>query len=380
MTKSFASLLATLLLISGPVLAFEPPQTLAKGAFVVDHQTGAILYAKDADVKIPTASMSKVMTMLIVFDALKSGKLSLEQTLPVSEKAWKMEGSKMFIEVGKQIKVEDLIRGVIVQSGNDACVTLAEGIAGTEENFAELMNAKAKEIGLVNSNFKNSSGWPDPEHYSTPKDLSILARHLITNYPDYYKYYAETEFTYNNIRQPNRNPLLYAGIGADGIKTGHTEEAGYGLIGSAVRDGRRVDMVITGTANMQERGDEAQKLMDWALRSFRNVTLAKPGEVVEKAPVILGKSKDVELTVPSDIQLTLPNLAEKDMKFQVSYNAPVSAPVKAGQELGLLNVTYPGGATQSYPLVAAKDVPTANFFSRTFEKAMIRVVGAPKYQ
>ncbi len=378
--RHFLAAFAALMLSAPAAQAFEPPATLAKNAFLVDHQTGAILYNKDAEVRIPTASMSKVMTMVVVFDALKSGKLALDQTLPVSERAWKMEGSKMFIEVGKQIKVEDLIRGVIIQSGNDACVTLAEGVAGTEENFAELMNSKAKEIGLAGSHFKNASGWPDPDHYSTPKDLAILARYLITTYPEYYKYYSETEYAYNNIRQPNRNPLLYAGIGADGVKTGYTEEAGYGLIGSAVRDGRRVDMVITGMSSMQERADESKKLIDWGLRSFRNITLAKPGDVIDQAPVVYGRVKMVELTVPGDILLTVPTLAEKDMKFQAQYKVPLSAPVKAGDEVGTLNVTYPGGAAQAYPLVAAKDVAPANFFSRMFEKAMIRVVGTPKYQ
>lgn len=378
--RYFTLILAALLLNMASAQAFEPPQTLAKNAFVVDHDTGAILYAKDADQRIPTASMSKVMTMLVVFDALKAGKLSLEQTLPVSERAWKMEGSKMFIEVGNQIKVEDLIRGVIIQSGNDSCVTLAEGIAGTEENFAQLMNARAKEIGMTGSHFMNSSGWPDPEHYSTPKDLVILARYLVANYPEYYKYYSEREFTFNNIRQPNRNPLLYANIGADGVKTGHTEEAGYGLIGSAVRDGRRVDLVMSGMSSMQERADESQKLMDWALRSFRNITIAKSGDIVEKVPVIFGQVKEAELTVSNEIRLTVPVLAEKDMKFQLKYNAPVSAPVKAGDKLAELQVTYAGGTTQAYPLVAAKDIAESNFFARTFEKAMIRVVGAPKYQ
>lgn len=380
--KIFVSTLLSLFLLvfATGAWALEPPSTLAKSAFMMDFDTGTILYDKNADLRMPTASMSKIMTMIVVFDAVKSGKLSLEQTLPVSEKAWKVEGSKMFIEVGKQIKVEDLVRGVIIQSGNDACITLAEGLAGTEEAFAQMMNVKARELGLTGSNFTNATGLPDPNHYSTPKDLALMARYLIAVDKDYYKYYSETEFTYNNIRQPNRNPLLYAGIGADGVKTGHTEEAGYGLVGSATRDGRRVIMVVSGMASMQERADESQKLMDWGLRSFRNVQVAKVGDKIDTAPVVLGAVKEVPLTVEKDILLTIPSIDTAGIKFQSSFDAPLTAPLAKGAKAGEFIISYNGAGGQSYPLVVAEDVAPANIFARTLEKALLRIVGAPKYQ
>ena len=263
MKKFLLSFLLCLILpFAAEAEGVSQPETLAKEAVIIDFETGAVLYDKNADIKTPTSSMSKVMTAMVVFDAIRSGKLSLEQTLPVSEKAWRSEGSKMFVALNSQVKVEDLIRGMIIQSGNDACVVLAEGVAGSEENFTELLNAKAKEIGMSGSHFMNSSGWPDPEHYSTVRDLAAMAKYLITNYPDEYKYYSEKEFTYNNIKQGNRNPLLYKNMGADGVKTGHTDDGGYGLIGSAVREGRRVIMVLNGTASMQERADEASKLVE----------------------------------------------------------------------------------------------------------------------
>jgi serine-type D-Ala-D-Ala carboxypeptidase (penicillin-binding protein 5/6) len=247
----FFQILFALLLFAAPAMAqVAPMETVAREAYIIDAETGQVLFEKNADQKMPTSSMSKTMTMYMVFEALKNGKLTLDQELPVSETAWRMQGSKMFVPLGQMVKVEDLIRGVIVQSGNDATIVLAEGLAGSEGEFAAAMNRKAKELGMINSNFMNASGWPDENHYSTCHDLAILAIALIRDFPDYYKYYAEKEFTYNNIKQGNRNPLLYKNIGADGIKTGHTESAGYGLMASGVRDGRRVVMVLNGMASM----------------------------------------------------------------------------------------------------------------------------------
>ncbi len=356
------------------------PETLAKEAVIIDFETGAVLYDKNADIKTPTSSMSKVMTAMVVFDAIRGGKLSLEQTLPVSEKAWRSEGSKMFVALNSQVKVEDLIRGMIIQSGNDACVVLAEGIAGSEENFTELLNAKAKEIGMSGSHFMNSSGWPDPEHYSTVRDLAAMAKYLITNYPDEYKYYSEKEFTYNNIKQGNRNPLLYKNMGADGVKTGHTDDGGYGLIGSAVREGRRVIMVINGTVSMQERADEASKLVEWALVSFKNLDVVKKGVPLAKAPVVLGAAREVEMVAGQDVRTTVPAFAKDAFNLQVTYAAPLVAPISAGQEVGKVNVTLASGQSLSVPLLAAQDVPQSSFFSRVAEKFMILLVGVPKYQ
>ncbi len=261
-----AALFSVLMLLSSVVMAQElqQPETEAKQAIIIDYDTNTVLYEKNADEKMPTSSMSKVLTTIVVYDAIRDGKLKMDQDLPVSERAWKMGGSRMFLDINTTAKVEDLIKGVVIQSGNDACVVLAEGVAGTEENFSDLLNRKAADIGMKNSHFMNSNGWPDPNHYSTARDLALMGMYLIKNYPEDYKYYSEIDFTYNNIKQGNRNPLLYKSIGADGIKTGHTEDGGYGLIGSAVANGRRIVMVINGTSSMQARADESEKLMKWA--------------------------------------------------------------------------------------------------------------------
>ncbi|HEY8189199.1 MAG TPA: D-alanyl-D-alanine carboxypeptidase family protein, partial [Micavibrio sp.] len=245
------------------VRAAETMETPAKQAIMLDFDTGAILMEKNADERMTPSSMSKEMTMYMVFEALKSGKLTLEQTLPISERAWRMQGSKMFVGINSQVKVEDLVRGVIIQSGNDAAIALAEGVGGTEDNFALMLNKKAEELGMKNSHFMNASGWPDPQHYSTAHDLSILAYRMVHDFPEYYHYYSEKEFTYNNIKQGNRNPLLYRNIGADGIKTGHTDEGGYGLIGSGILDNRRVIFVVNGLSSMQERADESARMLEW---------------------------------------------------------------------------------------------------------------------
>jgi D-alanyl-D-alanine carboxypeptidase (penicillin-binding protein 5/6) len=375
-----SSLFLSFFLIALPAQAFELPETLAKEAYIIDFETGASLYEKLSNERMPTSSMSKVLTMIVVFDAIKAGKISLEQQLPVSEKAWRMQGSKMFVDLNKTIRVEDLIQGVIVQSGNDACIVLAEGIAGSEDNFAALMNEKAKEIGMNNSHFKNASGWPDPEHYSTPHDLALMGAYLVKNYPEFYKYYSQKEFTYNNITQGNRNPLLYANLGADGIKTGHTEDAGYGLVGSAVRDGRRVIMVINGTKSMQERADEAKKLIEWALVSFKTVDLAKQGSVFAKAPVILGLNKDVPLTITDTIRMTVPFKDASAVKMMASYPAPLKAPIKAGDAVGVLSIQVGSLPPTEVKLVAAADVAEAGFFARAMEKLMIHATGVPTYQ
>ena len=286
----------------------------------------------------------------------------------------------MFVDITKPAKVSDLIHGVVIQSGNDACIVLAEAIAGTEDNFAELMNKKATEIGMKNSHFMNSTGWPDENHYSTPRDLALLAHYLIKNYPDEYKIYSQTEFTYNNIKQGDRNPLLYGFNGGDGVKTGHTEIAGYGLIGSAIRDGRRVIMVINGTADMQARADEARKLMDWAFVSFKNIDLAQKGTVYTEAPVLVGKQKTVGLTVAETVQMTVPTMSQSGMKLQAKFNGPLVAPIKAGDKVGTLVVTIPNLPSQEIPLVAATDVAEKNFFAASFEKLLLRIVGTPSVE
>ncbi len=341
----------------------------------MDYDTGRVLLEKNADEKMPTSSMSKVMTIYIVFDMLKKGQLSLEQEFTVSEKAWRMQGSKMFVELGKTVKVEDLIRGVVIQSGNDATIVLAEGVAGSEDAFADMMNKKAEELGMVNSHFMNASGWPDPEHYSTARDLAILAKAMVHDFPDYYKYYSEIEFTYHNIKQGNRNPLLYKNMGADGMKTGHTDGAGYGLIGTGIHKNRRTIMVVNGLESMNERASEGAKLLDWGMKNFENKTLVKAGQPVDKARVVLGEQENVPLVVKDDVFVTIPKTAANNYKASVSYKEPIEAPVKTGQQLGTLNIEIAGGDKISVPLYAGKEVKRLGFFSGALIKALMLVSG-----
>jgi len=338
--------------------------TSAREAFITDMETGAILLEKDADAPMHPASMSKIMTVYLTFERLKDGRLSLDDELLVSEKAWRMGGSKMFVKVGNKVRIEDLLQGVIVQSGNDACIVLAEGIAGTEEAFAELMTKKARELGLTTSTFANATGWPNPNHIMTARELAMLAKHLIRDFPEYYHYFSEKEFTWNGIRQSNRNPLLYLSAGADGLKTGHTEEAGYGLTASAVRNGRRVVMVLNGLPSQKARSEESARLMDWAFREFGNYALFKPGEVVEQGEVWLGEKATVPLVIPDGLTVTLSRRARPDMKVTVSYDTVIPAPVKKGQEVARLTVSAPDTEPIEVPLVAGEDVERLGVFGR----------------
>jgi len=343
--------------------------TIARQAIILDYDTGTILLEKNADERMPTSSMSKVMTIYMAFEALKEGKLSLDQKLPVSEKAWRMQGSKMFVELGAAIPVEDLIRGIIIQSGNDATIVLAEGIAGTEEDFADRMNEKAADIGMSNSHFMNASGWPDPEHYSTARDLATLATHSIRDHPEFYKYYAEKEFTWHNIHQMNRNPLLFRDLGVDGLKTGHTEEAGYGLMASGLREGRRVVMVVNGLASEKERAQESARLMEWALRNFVNTKLFATGDAVESAAVVMGQEDQVPMVTAEDITITLPYAVKNDLKVSAAYESPLIAPVKKGDRIGTLKVDIPRVGLREYSLLAGADVEKLGFMSGTMAKA-----------
>jgi len=308
------------------------PTTTAQQAILIDYDTGMVLFQKNADERMPTSSMSKTMTVYIVFEALKSGQIKPDDKFTVSEKAWRKGGSKMFVEVDKRVKVEDLLRGVIVQSGNDASIVLAEGLAGTEEAFADAMNKKAHELGMENSHFINASGWPDPDHYSTARDLAILSYNLIANFPEYYPYFAEKKFSFNNIKQSNRNPLLYRDMGADGIKTGHTEDGGYGLMASGEDAGRRVILVINGLKDETARARESARLMEWGLRGFKNHKLFSKGETVETAEVAMGRKKNLGLAVNRDITATIPAISQNDLSVQLHYKAPLIAPVKKGQK------------------------------------------------
>jgi serine-type D-Ala-D-Ala carboxypeptidase (penicillin-binding protein 5/6) len=333
-----------------------PVDTAARWAFIMDFNSGATLLDKDADVSMPPSSMTKLMTAYLVYAALKSGKLKLTDELPVSEKAWRMGGSKMFVQVGTSVKVEDLIRGMIIQSGNDACIVLAEGIAGSEEQFAEQMNAKAKQLGLTSSTFRNSTGWPDPEHRMSCHDIATLARRIIQDFPEYLHYDSEKSFKYNNIEQENRNPLVQKGT-ADGLKTGHTEEGGYGLCATSERNGRRVIEVLNGMNSMHQRAEEGERMMEWAFREFENVTLFTAGDVVERAPVWLGTAPSVPLVGGRDLIVTMPRNWRKNANISVSYNTPISAPVAKGDQLGKLSISGQGVPAVEVPLLAGADVP-----------------------
>ena len=360
-------LLSLFVFVSAPAFA-ATIDTKAKQAVIVDFDTGAVLMAKSADEQMPTSSMSKVMTMYTVFEAIKNGDLKLDSELRVSEKAWRMGGSKMFVEVNKKVKVEDLIRGVIIQSGNDATIVLAEGLAGSEDAFAKMLNNQASLLGMDNSQFKNASGWPNPEHYSTARDLATLGRALIQDFPEHYKYYSETEFAFSDITQKNRNPLLYADIGADGIKTGHTDAAGYGLIGSGKQDGRRVVMVVNGLESAKDRAEESTRLLEWALKNFENKTLFENGHVVANASVVMGKQETVAMSTSEDVVATIPKFDSADMKVDITYEKPLVAPIAKGDEVGKLTISIPDQEALTIPLVAAETVEELGMFGQAVAK------------
>jgi D-alanyl-D-alanine carboxypeptidase (penicillin-binding protein 5/6) len=333
-----------------------PLDTAAKYAIIMDFNTGATLLDKEADVPMTPSSMTKLMTAYIVYSMLKAGRLKLDQSLLVSERAWRMGGSKMFVQIGTQVKVEDLIRGMIVQSGNDACIVLAEGIAGSEEAFVELMNQKAKQLGLTNTTFRNTTGWPDPGHRMSARDIALLARRIILDFPEYYRYDSEKTFKYNNIEQANRNPLVQKGL-ADGLKTGHTDEGGYGLVASGERAGRRVVLVVNGLGSMRQRAEESGRLLEWAFREFEDVTLFSGGDTVEQAPVWLGVAPTVPLVGGRDLVVTMPRNWRTKAKIAVDYQSPVRAPVLHGTALGRLMVSGDGVPPMQVPLLAGADVP-----------------------
>jgi serine-type D-Ala-D-Ala carboxypeptidase (penicillin-binding protein 5/6) len=330
--------------------------TAAKWAIIIDFNSGSTLLDKEADTPMAPSSMTKLMTAYVVYGALKSGKLKLDDELPVSEKAWRMGGSKMFVQIGTNVRVEDLIRGMIVQSGNDACIVLAEGIAGSEQGFVELMNQKAHELGLTNSHFSNCTGWPEPDLRMTCRDIATLARRLIQDFPEYYHYESEKSFKYNNIEQGNRNPLVQKGA-ADGLKTGHTEDGGYGLCASSLRNDRRVILVLNGMTSMHQRAEEAERLMDWAFREFEDVTLFTASDVVERAPVWLGSSPTVPLVGGRDLVVTMPRNWRKNATIAVHYDAPLTAPVARGDVVAKLIVSGQGVPSAEVPLLAGADVP-----------------------
>ena len=347
-------------------------QIKARTAILQDFLSGEILYEKDPDRSIYPASMTKIMTSIIAFDLIKSGDLSLEDKFIISEKAWRLSTagySSMFIMVGDEVTVENLLRGIIVASGNDACIALAEGIAGTEEEFAILMTMKAKELGMENTNFTNSSGINDPDNYSTVRDILIMSNFLIKEHPEYYKLFSETEFTWDRtggdpITQGNRNPLLYKNLGADGIKTGYLAVEKYSLASSLKKNGRRLIAVGSGFETKNSRSRETTKLLTYGITNFDLIEIAKAKKSLDKVDVWLGKEKQVNVYVNEDIYKTIKKAQKRLLKVSINYNGPVEAPIKKNQIIGKLNISYNENIIGEYDLLAANDVKKVNIFSR----------------
>ncbi|WP_428661656.1 D-alanyl-D-alanine carboxypeptidase family protein [Reyranella sp.] len=338
--------------------------TLAQFAFMIDPQTSTVLLFKDADKPMHPSSMAKLMTIYIAFEELAAGRINPDTRFRVSERAYKMQGSRMFVELNSEVSVEDLIKGMIVLSGNDACVVIAEGLAGTEESFAERMNKKAKELGMTGTVFKNSSGWPADGQMTTARDLALLSWHTINDFPKLYPYYAIVNWTYNNIKQDNRNRLLKITPGTDGLKTGHTEEGGYGQATSAVRDGRRLILVVNGLSSMAERAQETSRLMEWGFRDSTNTTILRAGDTVVEAPVWLGAQEKVPLVVARSVQITSPTGQPPQPRLVARFDGPLPAPIVKGTKLGTAALTLPDGRVMEYPLEAGADVPRQGLVGR----------------
>jgi D-alanyl-D-alanine carboxypeptidase (penicillin-binding protein 5/6) len=358
MLKHF--LTSAILLISSLSYGFE---TKAGYAILMDYNTKSILFEKEAHVAMAPSSMSKMMTAYIAFDYLKTGQVKLDDIFPISEKAWRMGGTRMFIPLKAQVSFEDLLKGLVIQSGNDAAVAIAENLMGSEDEFANKMNEMAKKLGMNNTHFTNATGWPDENNYSCAYDLAILAIRTIQDFPEYYHYYAETEFTYNKIKQTNRNGLLYRGIGADGLKTGHADDAGFGLTASVKKGDRRLIAVVNGLKSNKERTIETEALINYGMMNFTNLDILNKEHVVEKIKVSNGKLKEVDLVTAQTIYLTVPKHEAKNVKIKIRYNTPVIAPIKSDAVLGELIVHLPSGE-KTYPLVAAHNVEKAGFFDR----------------
>jgi len=343
--------------------------TPAKHAVLLDTSTGSVLYEKDADTPFPPASMSKLMTVYYAFDAIKQGELSLDDEVVVSDETWREwnnRGSTMFLRAGDVVTVADLLRGIIVLSGNDACVVLAEHMAGSHEIFVDWLNGKATDLGLKNSNFVNANGWPAEGHVMTARDLATLSYRLTTDFPELYSMFAEREYLYKdfNKNKYNRNPLLGRFPGADGLKTGHTEESGYGLAASAERDGRRLVLIMSGMASKNERMRESQRLMQYGFRNFSHYPLFRAGETVDYAEVWLGDSATVSLVLDSDVAITMSRRQRAQMKVSIEYFNPVAAPIQKGQKVGELVVEMPGRETVRTPLLAGGAVEDVGGFGK----------------
>ena len=377
---AFGAALLSFMTIGSAISKAAEINSSAEFAFVTDFGSGKVLMEKQPDALMKPASMAKIMTVYIAFERIADGSLSLDDTFLISEKAWRKGGSKTFVEVGKEVSVRDLLYGVVVQSGNDAAIAIAEGISGTEEGFAEEMNYVARKLGMENTVFRNSTGWPHLEQHTTARDLNILATALIREfpadkYPELYPMFAEKDFTYNGIKQGNRNPLVYGTQGADGLKTGHTAESGYGLVGSAHRDGQRVVMVLNGMKSMKQRSSESRRLIDLMFREFKLYRFYDKGQPVDRANVWLGTKNKIDLVLEEPLHLVMARSDRRKMKVSVNWNDPVPAPITAGQAIGTLVLELPSGKT-TYPLLAAENVDGLGMFDRVGEALKYLIFGA----
>lgn len=365
-------LLIVFLLLTRQSFAIE---SIAKTALVIDLSTNEILLEKNSTEKTYPSSMTKMMTALVAFEKIKDGSLSLDQEFLISKKAWKMGGSKMFIEVDKRVSVYDLLLGVVVQSGNDASIAIAEGISGSEEIFAVEMNNLGKKIGLTGTNFTNSSGWPDENHYTTAEDLAKVAQYTIDNHYELYQMYKISDFTYNGIKQDNRNPLLYTFEGSDGFKTGYTKDAGYGLVGSAERGDRRLILVLNGLESSKSRAQESLRLMDWGFNNFQLVDFYKKNEVIQEVDTWLGKEDKVDLVALEDISVSIPKAQLSSAKVTVLVEEPIATPIKIGDQIAKLQVSF-ADKQVDFPLYSGEDIDQKNFFSRIFSAIYYIILGS----
>jgi len=353
-------------------MAFATPswaaiETSAPQALLVDFDTGTVLFEKNADEEMVPSSMTKIVTSLVAFDRLKKGEVKPNTTFRISEKAWRKQGSRMYVDLNSDVSVDDLLNGVVTQSGNDASIALAEGISGSEEVFAETMNETAKKLGATHTHFVNATGWPDEGHHTTARDLVLISTHLIKDHPDMYKqYYGKVEFTYNNIKQGNRNPLLYeTGFESDGLKTGYTDAGGYGVVGTAVKDGRRLIVCVNGLKTAKERSIESKKLLVWGFAEFKNVNITPANQPVETADVWGGAEKSVTLAPVKDTIITLPRRDAGGLQAKIVYEGPLQAPVMKDQQQGYILISDAQGKEQNrVPLYATKEVARAGFFTR----------------
>lgn len=378
--KLYSSVLTAGLVLAG-IGSAAAIETQARNAILMDYDTGQYLYVKDHEKMVPPASMSKLMTVNMIFEKLKDGSLSLDDTFTVSERAWKLGGaasggSTMFLKIGEKVRVEDILKGILIQSGNDACIVAAENLAGSEDDFAEMMNKRARELGLNNSSFANSTGLPHPDQKMSVEDLAKLARHIIKEFPEFYHIFSEKYYTHNNITQGNRNPLLYSMPNADGLKTGHTEEAGFCLTASAKKGERRLIEVMTGMNSNKERSEEAERLMEWGFREFNNYNLLNKGQEIAEIPVVFGNEKEVRLVVPETVKRTLKKSQASKIKMTAVYDKPVKAPVVAGDKLGEVRIELDGQEMENVPLVADRNIEKLGFFGRIGQNLKYLLFGA----